>query len=249
MVFDAYAQYYNLLYKDKQYTQEAEYVLALINKYGSQQPKSLLDIGCGTGNHDIYFSKTGIKVLGIDAAPEMIKIAKQKENDLLSFQVADATNFSLSKTFDVVVSLFHVINYHITNDLLNKAFANVAQHLKKGNLFIFDSWYGPAVLSEKPVLRTKILENAQVKVTRIATPTLFPNENRVSVNYNISVQDKKSLEIQNISEEHKVRYLFKPEIEALLFANSLELIHSEEWLTGKEPGFDTWGVCFVVRKK
>jgi hypothetical protein len=45
-----------------------------------------------------------------------------------------------------------------------------------------------------------------------------------------------------------MRYLFKPEVAMMLKLAGLELIHGEEWLTGKVPGFDTWGVCFVARR-
>ena len=34
-VFDAYARYYDLLYKDKDYAGEAAYVHGLIQKYGT----------------------------------------------------------------------------------------------------------------------------------------------------------------------------------------------------------------------
>jgi SAM-dependent methyltransferase len=41
--------------------------------------KSILDIGCGPGHYAIALSKSGAKnVVGIDFAPEMIKIAKEK---------------------------------------------------------------------------------------------------------------------------------------------------------------------------
>jgi len=44
-----------------------------------------------------------------------------------------------------------------------------------------------------------------------------------------------------------MRYLFKPEVE-LLFANEgFETVEWFEWMTGREPGLDTWSVCFVGR--
>lgn len=49
---DVYLRYYDLLYKDKDYKREADYVDALIKKY-HPEPKSiknLLELGCGTGN-------------------------------------------------------------------------------------------------------------------------------------------------------------------------------------------------------
>ncbi|TFG16090.1 MAG: class I SAM-dependent methyltransferase, partial [Promethearchaeota archaeon] len=37
----------------------------------------VLDLGCGTGRHLVYFAAEGFQVYGLDAAPEGIKIAKQ----------------------------------------------------------------------------------------------------------------------------------------------------------------------------
>ena len=73
-VFNLYARYYNLLYKEKDYAGEAEYVHKLIQKY---QPgaKSILDLGCGTGRHDILLAEKGYSVTGVDRSEEMLAVA------------------------------------------------------------------------------------------------------------------------------------------------------------------------------
>ena len=40
MVFNEYAHYYDLLYKDKDYVGEAEYIDSLIKKYNGKTKKS-----------------------------------------------------------------------------------------------------------------------------------------------------------------------------------------------------------------
>jgi len=42
-----------------------------------------------------------------------------------------------------------------------------------------------------------------------------------------------------------MRYLFKPEIDFLFEKAGFEFDNSVEWMTGRTPGFDTWGVCFI----
>jgi hypothetical protein len=46
-----------------------------------------------------------------------------------------------------------------------------------------------------------------------------------------------------------MRYLFKSEIELLLSELQMQLIESQEWLTNQQPGFNTWGVYFIVSFK
>jgi len=41
--------------------------------------------------------------------------------------------------------------------------------------------------------------------------------------------------------------LFKPELDYYLSTKGMRIKSCVEWMTGKEPGFDTWGVCFVAR--
>lgn len=249
-VFGKYSSYYNLLYKDKDYAGEAEYVHNLIQKY-SPGAKSILDLGCGTGRHDFLLAEKGYSVTGVDQSEDMLAVANSQPSTLnsqpstLSFTQGDIRTIRLNKQFDVVVSLFHVMSYQITNEDLNAAFETAKVHLKKGGIFIFDCWYGPAVLTDRPVVRVKRLEDDAISVVRIAEPTIFPNENVVDVNYNVFIRDKKSSAVEELKETHRMRYLFKPEIESMLKVEDLELIRCEEWMTGKEPGVDTWGGCFV----
>ncbi len=43
----------------------------------------------------------------------------------------------------------------ITNSDLSQSFNIVSKHLKPRWIFIFDCWYGPAVISDKPYKRNK----------------------------------------------------------------------------------------------
>jgi len=69
----------------------------------------------------------------------------------------------------------------------------------------------------------------------------------VDVNYQVIIRDKVSGEVEDVRETHRMRYLFRPEIEHFLDEAGLRISESAEWITGRQPGFDTWGVCFVVQ--
>jgi SAM-dependent methyltransferase len=140
-----------------------------------------------------------------------------------------------------------VISYQTTNEDLLAAFATVKAHLKPGGVFIFDCWYGPAVLSDRPTIRVKRLEDEEISVTRIAEPLMYPNDNLVDVNYQVFIKDKNTGAVEEVQETHRMRYLFKPEIDLLLGQNQCKPIECREWMSDRNPGFDTWGIYFMVK--
>jgi SAM-dependent methyltransferase len=265
-VFGAYSRYYNLFYQDKDYPGEAEYVNGLIGKH-HPGAKSILDLGCGTGRHDLLLADLGYDVTGVDRSEEMLAVANSHLSSLISqrgfahpsslishpplisFHQGDIRSIRLNRTFDVVISLFHVVSYLTTNEDLAAAFATARVHLKPGGICIFDCWYGPAVLTDRPVVRVKRLEDEEIAVTRIVEPVMYPDENLVELKYHIFARMKQSGSVEEIRESHRMRYLFRPEMELLLRKTGMSIIDSSEWMTGRKPGFDTWGVCFVVKNQ
>jgi len=245
-VFGNYSKYYNLLYKDKDYEGEAEYISSLIKKY-NPGTKSILELGCGTGKHAKILAEKGYKIHGIDSSQTMLQEALIIENQNLFFEPGDVRTFRANSKYDSVVSLFHVASYQNSNDDVINYFKTAREHLSAGGLFIFDVWYAPCVLNEKPEKRIKELENEEITVKRTAEPFHRVNENIIDVNYKIEIIDKKSNDQDFIQEKHSMRYFSLPEINLFCSLTGFKLEVAEEWLTGNEPGENTWGVCFVVR--
>ena len=253
-VFKEYAKYYDLLYRDKNYDVEVDYVDSLIKKY-KDDANSILNLGCGTGRHDVLLTDKGYKITGIDISEQMISIAKkniQNKKDLaekLSFFQGDIRNLNLQQKFDVILSLFHVISYQVTNQDLLNSFLTVQKHLKDDGIFIFDCWYGPGVLHDLPTKRVKKISNVEMELERFAEPKIHVSKNIVDVNYQINLKDKINNEDYNFKEQHKMRYLFIPEVAKIIEDAGLEIVCYEEWLTGKEATFDSWNICFVCKKR
>lgn len=245
-VFAAYSKYYDLLYRDKDYAAEARYVHDLVQRH-HPAARTMLDLGCGTGRHAQLLGAHGYTLTGVDLSEEMLRTARAS-NPGLSFIQGDVRSVRLGKTFDVVASLFHVMSYQTTNADLRAALDTVREHLAPGGLFVFDCWYGPAVLTSRPETRIKRLEDESIHVTRLAEPVLHPNENVVDVNYHVLIRDKQSGAVEELRETHKMRYLFAPEVEALLDAANLRLTRVTEFMSTREPGFDTWNAVFVGTK-
>ena len=248
MVFEDYAKYYDLLYRDKDYSQEIEYIIGLIKRFSNGNHKNILDIGCGTGRHARFLSARGYNVTGIDFSHDMIEIANNNKPPNTDFTVSNATSFNFDRKFDVILSLFHVVSYQTKNDEILKMFNNVYRHLADGGIFIFDFWYGPAVFHEKPSVRIKRLEDNDLKIVRIAEPEMVLISNLVKVHYDLHIFNKKKTKTNNIKEIHCMRYFFIPEICSYLSSSNLKEISFEEWLTGSTPSQNTWGVCCVAEK-
>lgn len=253
-VFGAYSKYYDLLYKDKDYKSEADFVHGLIQKY-APDAKTILDLGCGTGKHDLLFAQKGYQVTGIDISAEMISIAKTSLSSLKSehfippkFLLMDIRTVQLNEKFDSVISLFHVMSYQVTNDDVIATLETASRHLNQEGIFIFDCWYGPGVLTDPPTVRLNEIENKDMAVTRLAKPTVHFHRNIVDVNYHVFVRDKISQNVDELKECHKMRYFFKPEIELFLKRADFELLDFVEFMKNTPPGKGKWNACFVCRK-
>lgn len=249
----SYAQYFNLLYRDKDYSKDANFIAQVLQAY-LPRTRSILDLGCGTGAHSYLLAEQGFEVYGIDSSADMIDQANRRlaEGSLdlsnrLAFAQGDLRSLQLNQSYDAVISIFHVMSYQTTNDDLLAAFASAKRHLNPDGVFIFDFWYGPAVLSDHPIPRLKRLENEKIKVIRLAEPKHYPNENRVDVHYQMLIKDKQEETLEEFTESHPMRYLFKPEIELMLSISQMELVDCREWITQRESGLETWSVYCVAK--
>lgn len=251
-VFGAYARYYDLLYRDKDYRGETGFVDHLIRVH-VPEARRILELGCGTGVHGSMLAERGYEVVGLDVSDEMLAEAARRLAGLpvavanrVRFLKGDARDFKLEQRFDVVLALFHVMSYQLTNDDLKSVFARVKSHLAPGGVFIFDCWYGPAVLTDPPAVRVREFADATTSVTRIAVPSLHPDSNHVDVRYQLFVRDRASATIEELSELHQVRYLFRPELDLLAQSAGLRVGSVGAWMSNEPAGLSTWYAYFVV---
>jgi len=253
MVFEKYAQYYDLLYQDKDYRAETDYILSLIKKY-QPETSQILEFGAGSGIHGRILANAGFQISGIERSQEMIDLGLSSsqgkdQNTNFSCTQGDCTSTILGDDFDTVISLFHVLSYQTSNEEVLAMLKNANRQLKHGGVFIFDYWYTPAVWYLGPTLRVKRVQNQQLAITRIAEPECFRDQNIVKVKYQTFVEDLKSNHISEIKETHKMRAFETDEIEEFANQTGFTLLHSEEWLTSHTPSKETWGVCTVLQKK
>jgi SAM-dependent methyltransferase len=248
--FLKYSAYYDLLYADKDYAAEAQYVARTL-RAAAPGVRTLLDLGSGTGRHGRLLAEMGFEVHGVERSAEMVAEANAADPPsagAFSCEVGDLRLTRLGRRFDAVTSLFHVISYQTTNQDLQAAFRTAADHLNPGGLFLFDVWHGPAVLAQRPEARTKVAADTRRRVTRTAVPDLDTDHGTVKVTYQMDCEDLDNGETVRFGEEHLMRYLFPTEVDGLARNAGFTPRSSEEFLTGRPPSPDTWGVAYLMAK-
>lgn len=96
---------------------------------------SILDLGCGTGGHSLFWGDMGMNMVGVDSAAGMIKIAEQRaeEKELdIEFQCLPITDFSkrIQQQFDSIVCVGNTISHLLTEEDVLKCFRETAASLK-----------------------------------------------------------------------------------------------------------------------
>ena len=253
MVFEQYAKYYDLLYQDKDYKAESDYISSLINKH-YPETKKILEFGSGSGIHGRLLGDLGYQITGIERSQQMIDLGNQKAQlskatSNFNCLQGDCTNTFIGSDFDAVISLFHVLSYQTSNKSITAMLNNAYKQLKPGGIFIFDYWYAPAVWKYRPTLRVKKVENSELKITRIAEPECYEDRNRVDVNYLTFIEDLLSGKISKIEETHEMRAFDLNEITQFSSTADFEVLQSEAWMTKDSPSPKTWGVCSTLKKR
>jgi SAM-dependent methyltransferase len=251
-VFADIAPVYDLLYDAKDYDREAAFVLEKVRRV-VPAAADLLDLGCGTGAHAERFAAAGLEVVGVDRSASMLLQARARQALLeetllrrLDFREHDVRGLDLGRTFDAVVSLFHVLSYQVTDRDQARAFETLRRHVRPGGAVLFDFWHGPAVVAQRPETRVKRVETDRVRVTRIAEPVSRPEANRVDVHYTFFVQDVRSGHIREVSETHRMRYLFPEDIERSLAAVGLQPVQGGAWLEDRPADESSWAAYVLA---
>lgn len=251
-VFADYARYYNVLYQDKPYADEVNFVLSCLHQ-NQISPKTLLDLGCGTGRHALEMARCGIAVTGIDMSETMLHMGEQMLqacplNPLPVLQYGDARTARLYKHFDVVTSLFHVMSYQTSEEDALAVLHTAHTHLKPDGLFLFDFWYGSGVLTDPPTKRHRIMENADTLVERTAEPLHDSINNTVQVHYAMTLLDKHTKQETKLSEIHSMRYWFMPELRFLARQSGFTVVSEGAWMQHTPPTKDTWNAWILLKK-
>lgn len=189
------AEYYDIIYRWKDYAMEAEKVYQIINDYKKSSGNDLLDVACGTGEH-AKFLQDYFKITGLDKSSIMLKIARKKVKKA-SFIKADMINFKLNTQFDAIVCLFSAIARLKSYSNLEKAISNFSKHLKKDGVLIIEPFVMPKVFIEDEP-HAVFVNDPKLKIARMSISRKQKGIAQIQFHYLIANKD----EIKYLVENH-----------------------------------------------
>ncbi len=196
--FQIFSKYYDRIYlKVKDYQNESEVVKKIIKQFEKKPSKTLLDVGCGTGEHLKYLSRS-FRCKGIDISKEMIEMCKAKVPDA-ELEIADMIDFNLGAKFDVVTCLFCSIGYAESLENLVRTLRNFHNHLSNEGLTLVEPWVFKKDF-QKGKFSIETCEDDKIKLVRMGTSQLTRSKWLVNFHYLIGTDG----EIQHAHEIHKM---------------------------------------------
>ncbi len=243
-----YSGLYDSFYSEKDYVAECDAVESLFERLAPDGVRSVLDLGCGTGNHALELHKRGYEVVGVDRSEEMLEIARRKLHaaDAPRFLRGDIRHVDVARRFDAVIAMFAVLGYQTTDVDLRATLENARLHLEPGGLFVFDAWYGPAVVRVGPGDRFRVFRQPGREVIRASSGELREQDRCCLVR--IQVWDIEGDRVQGRTDEHHLmRYFFPDELDQLLNDSGFTLALLSSWPeTDVQPSLETWNIVVVA---
>jgi SAM-dependent methyltransferase len=249
-----YADEYDIIYGDKNYDTECDILESAFKRYTDKPIKTVLDMGCGTGNHAIPLARRGYSVTGIDRSPSMLQNAERKiltvvpplEDDQIRFIEGDVRELNLKQNFDAVIMMFSVLGLQTTNGDVLSALQSVRKHLNPGGVFVFDVWYGPAVLTIRPSDRIRVIPIENGQVIRSASGSLDILHHLCGVHFHLWRLIDSQL-INETNETQWTRYFFPQELAFFMEQAKLKLVNLSAFGDiDQEPTDESWNVFGVA---
>lgn len=246
-------QYYDSIYTaSKDYRAETEAIIERFGDITGRTPQTVLDVGCGTGNHAFCFAENHCKTTGIDIDAGMIAIAKkkiQRPDKSPAFFVCDIAGLS-SSGFELAVSLFNVVSYILNTGTLLDFFSGIHKRLSPEGVFVFDCWNGVAAILSPPkeqVKRVQLGEGASAEITSIPSPG--PSGEIVLMHNNVTITDAAG-EISGFTYDYTQR-LWTPEtLKDLLHLSGFQVMFVTDAGDLKTPASpQTWKIAFTCLKR
>ena len=138
--YHALAASYDRLTNDVDYEQTVEFYKQILDREGCQ-PRTAVDLACGTGSVALLLAQDGLEVTGVDLSEEMLTVACQKAQEQAQrpvFVCQPLQELRLPRGVDLAVCALDSLDYILDPEDCRKAIARVYKVLNPGGIFIFD---------------------------------------------------------------------------------------------------------------
>lgn len=128
-------------------------------------PKTILDVGCGTGRLACSLAERGHAVTGVDLSSTMLDVARHRAgSERVRWVTASATSFSLAERFDLVLMTGHAFQNLLTDEDVKAALRTFRHHLLAAGRLAFES--------RNPLVRTWETWKPAVSARRVSVPNI-----------------------------------------------------------------------------
>jgi SAM-dependent methyltransferase len=249
---DRYAEMYDVLYASKDYTGECDRIETAFRQ-SKREVRSVVDFGCGTGNHAIALARRGYRVWGVDRSEAMLQRARHKASQGSGvdpqFVLGDLRDVLLDRTFDACIVMFAVLGYQTTNHDVTAALATVRHHLEPGGIFVFDVWNGAAVLTVGPRDRMRTAADGARRLLRFSSGTLDVRRNLCHVHAHQILVAGDTI-VAETEETHAMRYFFPMELDLLLDHAGFDVVEMTPLDDPQQPlDASVWNMLVVARRR
>lgn len=119
----------------------------LIDTYGPDNTRTLVEFGCGTGR-DLERLAQRFDCVGVELQPGMVEYARAARGDL-DIRIGDMRSFRLGHKVDIITCLGNTLSYLHQNTDLDQAFKTFAEHARRGTVLILHTPIAP-VQTDQP---------------------------------------------------------------------------------------------------
>ena len=244
---EEYADIYDEIYASKHYQSECDFVGSLYERLtGRSRPRAILDLGCGTGRHLSHFPGDAFRV-GVDQSLSMVMKARSRGLPSTEFIHSRIGDFRRAEKFDLVYSLFHVVNYHVRNADLRAFFHTVRAALSPDGIAVIDSWNRAAWAADPPGDRVRFLRD-DWSLIRATQADVDYSRDRVLLKILTFLRAPTgTFELLPV-EEHEMRAFAPQSIAEMATEAGLEVVDSGpayEW--GRPPAESDWIAWYALR--
>jgi SAM-dependent methyltransferase len=258
-----FASVYDRLMEEMPYAEWMNFARRCWERYG--MPRSVVDLGCGTGNVAIPLAKAGFTVFGIDLSADMLAIARSKweaggrsarnagEPGSIRWLQQDMRDWELPEAVDAAICFCDSLNYLTEQEDVTAAFRRTFEGLAPGGLFVFDV-HAPRQLERYAEEQPFVLDEKDVAY--LWTCEYDPVRREIGHDLTFFVREDADGEsggggsgLYRRFEESHTQRAYEPDwLAEQLRAAGFELLHRCADFAWTEPDEDSERLFFVARK-